>query len=162
MNFAPPQWGAALFFSDLPRFSRSHVFISTRLSTDYPQIIHGLSAHYPHIIRTLSTCYLSCMRRSLERIRRCRHAPTGSERFSALQLLSWDGQGDGCHSKGQRLAWQQWPGTLHAIRREQRRGDGCAQRKRAQRRARADGGQRQVGGGLVQAGLREGCERAFR
>ena len=59
---------------------------------------------------------MSYMKQSLERTLRRRHAPTGPKRVSRLQLLSWDGYGDGCHTCGQGLAWQEGPGTLHAIR----------------------------------------------
>ena len=65
---------------------------------DYPHIIRTLSAHYPHVIRTLSTCCLSYEKRVLERILRCRHAPTGPRCTARVRLLDWDSHADGCHT----------------------------------------------------------------
>ena len=79
-----------------------------------------------------------------------------------MRLLDWDGHADGCHTYGQWLAWQEWPGTLHATLQAWRRVHArIAQRKRALRRARAAGRQKQVQISLVQAGLREGCESSL-
>ena len=68
VNFAPPQWGAALFFSDLPRFSLKIRGPRASLLTRSSLIIHeprrGLMADLPVLHCARHTCDAALCARS--------------------------------------------------------------------------------------------------